>query len=251
MEEINTEAVSEEQEQSAEVFASSAEAAPVDAAASEAAATEHAAAPSKNRITQYFSARRIAYIAVFTALSFVVRIFDFPILPALDILKFDFSDLFVLLCGYSLGPAAGVICGVLKEVLSIALGTTSGIGELANILVLIPFVLLPSLMYKKHKGIKSVILWLGIACVIRVAWSVPVNYFISFPAFMVVYGGTWTGGMNFFLNVWYWAVLFNLIKALILAASVLLLYKSVSRLINMINKKFDDRKAAKNNPRPS
>lgn len=241
MEETYSEHVAEKQENAAAAEPNlAAETTTVGTAATD------AASPIKKQKNQYFSARRIAYIAIFTALSFAVRQLSFPLLPAVGFLKFDFSDLFVLICGYAVGPVAGVITGVLKEVISITTSDTVGVGELANILVLVPFVLLPSLMYKKHKGIKSVILWLSVACIVRIAWSVPVNYTLTFPAFTAAFGGTWEGGMNLFLEVWYYVVLFNLIKTVILAVLTLLLYKSVSRLISLINKKFDDRKAAKN-----
>lgn len=36
---------------------------------------------------QYFTARRIAYIATFTAISFALRFLQFPILPAVPFLK--------------------------------------------------------------------------------------------------------------------------------------------------------------------
>lgn len=192
---------------------------------------------------QYFTARRIAYIATFTALSFALRFLQFAILPAVSFLKFDFSDVFILICAYALGPVAGITAGVLKEALyGLCFTSSAFVGEAANIIILLPFILIPSIIYKKHKGIKSVILWLIVACVIRTAWSFPVNLLLNFPAFM---GFNWKLGMDVFLSVWHWATLFNFIKTLILGASVLLLYKSVSRLIRLINNKFDKEKTPK------
>ena len=122
---------------------------------------------------QYFTARRIAYIATFTAISFALRFLQFPILPAVPFLKFDFSDAFILICAYALGPVAGIIAGVMKEVIyGIAFTGSAFVGEIANIIILIPFILIPSIMYKKHKGIKSVLFWLAVACVVRTIWSV-------------------------------------------------------------------------------
>lgn len=192
---------------------------------------------------QYFTARRIAYIATFTAISFALRFLQFPILPAVPFLKFDFSDAFVLICAYALGPVAGIIAGVMKEVIyGIAFTGSAFVGEIANIIILIPFILIPSIMYKKHKGIKSVLFWLAVACVVRTIWSIPVNLLLNFPAFM---GFNWELGMSMFWKVWYWATLFNLIKNIILAVVVMLLYKSVSRLIHLINSKFDKEKESK------
>lgn len=192
---------------------------------------------------QYFTARRIAYIATFTAISFALRFLQFPILPAVPFLKFDFSDAFILICAYALGPVAGIIAGVMKEVIyGIAFTGSAFVGEIANIIILIPFILIPSIMYKKHKGIKSVLFWLAVACVVRTIWSIPVNLLLNFPAIM---GFNWELGMSMFWKVWYWATLFNLIKNIILAVVVMLLYKSVSRLIHLINSKFDKEKESK------
>ena len=188
---------------------------------------------------KYFNALRIAYIAIFTALSLALRFAQFVVLPAVSFLKFDFSDVFILICAYALGPVSGMISAVIKEVLyGVIHGSSSNfVGELANILILVPFILLPSIMYKKHKGIKSVIFWLAISCVIRTLWSFPVNLLINFPAFTHF---NWQAGMAMFWKFWYWVMLFNLLKAVMIAFVTLLLYKSISRLIHLINSKFID-----------
>lgn len=193
---------------------------------------------SDSKVKEFFSARRMAYIAVFTAISIALRFWQFPILTAVPFLQFDFSDAIVLICGYSLGPVSGVICSVLKELIyALATGfNTMGAGELANIIVTLPFLLITSIMYKRHKGIKSVILWLSVSCLIRTVWSIPVNYLLSFPVFS---GFNWPVGMQAFLKVWHFATLFNLIKGAILSVVVMLLYKSISRLIHMLNGQFD------------
>ena len=190
---------------------------------------------------KYFNALRIAYIAMFTALSFALRMLEFSILPAVPYLQMDFSDVFILICAYALGPVSGIIAGVAKEVIyGIFFTHTFFVGELANIVILVPFILLPSLMYKKHKGIKSVIFWMIISCLMRTAWSFPVNLLLNFPVFV---GFNWQVGMPMFLNVWYWVMLFNLIKSAMLAVVILLLYKSVSRLLQLINSKFANKMA--------
>lgn len=205
------------------------------------AATERAAAREPNGFKRFFTARRIAYIATFTALAFALRFLQFPILTAVPYLKFDFSDAIVLIAAYALGPVSGLIIGIMKETIyGIFFTGTAFVGEAANIIIMIPFVLLPSIIYKKHKGLKSVVLWLSVACLVRTAWSFPVNLLLNFPVFL---GFNWKLGMDMFMSVWYWATLFNFIKNIILACVVLLLYKSVSRFIHMINAKFDSRRA--------
>jgi riboflavin transporter FmnP len=185
----------------------------------------------------YFTATRITYIAVFTALAYVLYLFDFSILPAVTFLKIDFSNTFVMIAGFALGPVAGVIVGILKELIhALTVSQTVGVGELANIIVMLPYVLIPAIVYKKHKGIKIVLITLAIGCVAQTLMSIPVNYFINFPFF---FGFNWEAGMSYYISVWYWVVLFNLIKTVLISVAVVLIYKPLSRLIHLTNKKFE------------
>lgn len=213
----------------------------------------------KNKIGEalrnYFTATRMAYLAVFTALAYVLYMpfLEFPIIPAVPFLKVDFSNSFVMIAGFSLGPVAGVVVGVLKEILhALTFSQTVGVGELANIMIMLPYVLIPSIVYKKRKGIKAVIVSLAIGCVCQVIWSIPTNYLLTFPFFLIAYAGApdWTTGMDFYLSVWYWAVLFNLVKTVLITAAVLLLYKPLSKLIKITNAKFSSLKSKKNKNKP-
>lgn len=204
--------------------------------------TENTAKSRKQEFKEYFSATRIAYIAVFTALSFVLRMWQFSVLPAVPYLQLDFSDAFVMICGYALGPVAGSVTLVVKELIyGIFFSSTLFVGEFANILITLPFMLFTSILYKKHKGIKWVLSGLSVACVLRIIWCVPVNYCINFPAFA---GFNWEAGTGAFVKAWYWVVLFNAIKTFALAAVTFILYKPLSRLIKMTSDKLDNRKKA-------
>lgn len=195
----------------------------------------------KSGSRNYFTATRITYIAIFTAISYVLYLFDFSILPAVSFLKIDFSNVFVMIAGFSLGPVAGVIVGVLKELLhGLTMGNTAFVGELANVLFMLPYMLIPAIVYKKHKGIKTVIVTLLLGCVAQCIVCIPVNYLLNFPAYLKAFAGySWKQGMDFFLSVWYWAVLFNLIKTLMISAVTIIIYKPLSNLIKMTNAKFE------------
>ena len=194
----------------------------------------------------YFTATRISYLAVFTALSFILRLpwFEFYIIPAVPFLKVDFSGVFVLVAGFSLGPVAGVVVSVLKELIyALSFSQSIGVGELANIIIMLPYILIPSIFYKKYKGIKAVLILVSIGCVAQVVWSIPVNYLLTFPFYMNLYADmSWSKGMEYYLSLWYWAVLFNFVKTVMLTVAVLLIYKPLSRLIKLTNAKFTKRK---------
>lgn len=195
------------------------------------------------KLKNYFTATRMSYLAIFTALSFILRLpfFEFPIIPAVPFLKIDFSGVFAMIAGFALGPVAGIVVSVIKEFLyALSFTQTIGVGEVANILIMLPYLLIPSIVYKKYKGIKAVLISLAAACVCQVVWSIPVNYLLTFPFYLNLYMGTpWAQGMEYYLSVWYWAVLFNFVKTVLLSAAALLLYKPLSRLIKLTNAKFE------------
>lgn len=192
-------------------------------------------------IKEYFTATRMAFIAIFTALSYVLTLFDFPLLPGTPVtfLKLDFSNVFVMLAGFALGPVAGCIVAVLKELIhALTVGQTAFIGELANVLFVLPYMLIPAIVYKKHKGLKVVILTLFLGVVAQCLVSLPVNYLLNFPAFMAAFGGSWKAGQQLFVQTWYWALLFNFIKAVIISVITLIVYKPLSMLIKKTNERF-------------
>ena len=207
-------------------------------------------APKKRKIGEvfanYFTATRISYLAVFTALSFILRLpwFEFYIIPAVPFLKVDFSGVFALIAGFSLGPVAGIVVSVLKELIyALSFSQSIGVGELANIIIMLPFILIPTILYKKYKGIKAVLVLVSIGCVAQVVWSIPVNYLLTFPFYMNLYAHMpWSQGMEYYLSLWYWAVLFNFVKTVMITVAVLLIYKPLSRLIKLTNDKFTKHK---------
>lgn len=197
---------------------------------------------AKEALANYFTATRIAYIAIFTAISYALRFWEIPLLPAIPFLKLDFSNIFPLLGGFALGPVAGMTIGILKEVLWMFFSSTFGVGELANIIIMLPFVLIPSIAYKYHKGIKSVLFFISLGCIGQVLWSFPANWLLNFPVFL---GFDWPRGMSFFMSnyIWGWVMLFNLIKSVAISVIVLLIYKSISQLIKLTSEKFTRKKS--------
>ncbi|MBQ7235931.1 MAG: ECF transporter S component [Clostridia bacterium] len=185
-----------------------------------------------------FSTKNIAGMAVFAALSFVVYLIEIPIFagtPA-SFLELDLSNVFVMLAGFMYGPIPAVIITVVKELIHITVGSTGGVGELANIIITTSYVLVPSIVYYYKKGIKTVIITLLIACVVQTGISLLVNKFINFPFFMgsVPFVPTETSN-SMFSMLWTYVLAFNAIKSVVISLITVLLYKRISYLFKKIN----------------
>lgn len=179
---------------------------------------------ARRKAEKMFSARRIALMAVFAALSYVVSLLEIAIFPSTPafFLKLDLGNVFILLIGFLLGPVEGIIVCAIKELLRIFTSGTGGVGELANILVTTSFLLLPTVMYRFHKGLKVVIPSLVGGCLIASGMALLANRFILFQAFGIAdIPGT-------FAETWGYILAFNLIKTSLVSLLTLLLYKRLS-----------------------
>lgn len=138
---------------------------------------------SENRKNNFFSVGNIAVMGVLTALAFVLYAFvKFPLSFAFPFwLDIQFSDLPALLGGFALGPIAGCVIIVLKCCLKMPLTSTACVGELADIIVGIAFVLPAALIYRKHKSKKGAITGMAIGTACAVAASVLSNWLVLIP----------------------------------------------------------------------
>ncbi len=114
----------------------------------------------------------------------VFFLIEFPIPYFPPFLEIDLSDIVAILGGIMLGPVAGVLIEVIKNALRFILfnSGTGGIGELANLLVGVAYVL-PFCLIFRVNDLKRFILGslTGIASMTIIASLA--NYFILIPVY--------------------------------------------------------------------
>ncbi len=189
--------------------------------------TENSRAQKWTRFRKkYFTASTIAKLAMLSALAFAVTFLEFPIFPPASFLKLDFANVFVLIGGFMYGPVAAVIISLIKECLCLLKSSTGGVGEIANFIVTFSFVIVPTLVYRFKKGLPIVAITLAIGCVLQIAAGLLSNRYINFPLFMG------DGALAAFESLWWYVLLFNLIKGAAVSLVTILLYKRISWLLN-------------------
>ena len=134
---------------------------------------------------------KLTVTAMLSAVAFILMFIEFPI-PALipSFVKLDISDLPELLAAFSLGPVYGVAVTFLKNLLHIVFkGTSSAyVGELCNFLLGAVFSLVAGFIYQRKKSRKSALIGAIIGAVLMAIVSVPMNYYVVYPAYVVCYG---------------------------------------------------------------
>jgi riboflavin transporter FmnP len=125
-------------------------------------------------------------VAMLSAVAMVLMLFEFP-LPFLapPFYELDFSEIPVLLGAFALGPLAGVVIEFIKIVLNLLInGTiTAGVGEAANFVIGISFVLPAELIYRHKKSKINAIKGMVAGGLIMVVLGCFINAFVLIPIF--------------------------------------------------------------------
>ena len=185
--------------------------------------------------------RRMILIAILGSISTVLMQLNFP-LPALPgFLKVDFSEIPAVLAIMTMGPVAGIAVELLKNVLHWFLsGSPTGVpvGEIANFVTGVLFIMPIYLIFKKVKNTKGLTAGLITGTVIMAVGMSALNYFVFLPMYTYFLNmPAYTGEAMF--NVIVLGILpFNLIKGIMLMVISLLLYKSMSKWIDQQNRQL-------------
>ncbi len=178
-----------------------------------------------------FTGKRIAVMAIFTALSYLVSLIPGIPIPLFGakFLKLDFSSVFILLMSFLLGPLEGVLVCLLKETLCGLTSDTFWVGEFANFIIVSSYLIIPSIAYRYRRTFKTVLIGVGVSCVVATGVAMLANCFLMFPCYEEVFGSILGLSASAAWEV-YWpgVLLFNLIKTVSVGLITMLLYKRLS-----------------------
>ena len=111
--------------------------------------------------------------------------FPIPIMPAF--VKLDVSELPALIASFAYGPVSGVLVCLIKNLIKLPSTSTAAVGELFNFVMGALFVGVAGIVYKRNKTRKGAIVGALLGALVMAVVSVPYNYFIVYPAYVVMY----------------------------------------------------------------
>ena len=186
------------------------------------------------------TAHTITTVGMLAAISGVLMVIELPLFFAPPFYKLDFSELPVLICAFSLGPVAGVVCEFLKVLIHLLLKGTSTafVGDLANFLVGCSFVLPASICYQATLSKKGAIWSLTLGTLVMTVFGSLFNAWYLIPQFVklfhmplesIIAAGTaiFPSVTDLKTLVLFCIVPFNLIKGAAVSVLTFLLYKRV------------------------
>ena len=196
--------------------------------------------------TNFFAIKNLTKIAILSAISAVIMLFEFPLPFAPSFYELDLSEAVILMGGFAMGPMAAVCMELLKNLLNLLInGTiTAGVGEFANFVMGCAFVVPSALFYKYHKTIKGAIVSLLIGTFSLTVVGCVVNYFVMIPAYVALANfplgailsaaSSVNGLVDSLETMIIFAVApFNLVKGIVCSVINLLLYKRLSKVLHI------------------
>ena len=187
------------------------------------------------------SLRYITVTAVFSAVAAVLMMLSFnvPLMPSF--IKFDFSELPVLIASFAIGPLGGAAVALIKNLINLIFTTTGGVGELSTFILSCLFAVTAGTIYKHPKTRKGAAVAALIGALTMAVAGVFSNYFIIYPLFSLI---GWKSEMVLGLyqavnpnirNLWQALFIFNMpftfIKGMVTFALSLPIYKKLSPII--------------------
>lgn len=186
----------------------------------------------------------IAKVAILSAIAFVIMLFEMPLaFIAPTFYEMDFSDVIALIGSFALGPVAGVLIELLKNLLNILFtgSSTAYVGEFANFVTGCAFILPAAVFYKFRKTRKHAVIGLILSTLSLAVVGGLINYFIMVPMYAELYipMETIIGMASAIVpavdSLWKMILLcvvpFNLIKGVLCGVITFVLYKRLAVLL--------------------
>ncbi len=187
------------------------------------------------------SVRRLVVTAVLSALSAALMYLEFSVPVVPGFLKYDFSDLPALIAAFGVGPIAGVTVELIKNLIHLPMTATGGVGEFANFIIGVCYVLPAGLIYRFRKDRAGAFMGAMGGAVLASVMSLPVNYWITYPVYtnfmpMEAIIGAYSAIIPAANTLWKALLMVNLpftfVKGLINVAVTFALYKRISPLLH-------------------
>lgn len=184
--------------------------------------------------------RFLAVTGVLSAVAAVLMMLSFsvPFMP--NFIKLDFSELPALIASYSMGPVAGVLVCLIKNLINLPMTTTGCVGELSNFLLGVAFVVPAGLLYHRKKTRSMALIAALVGAVTMALIGLPLNYFVIYPAYtkflpldviIRAYQAIFPGVDGLLGCLLMFNVPFTFLKGALNTALAFLIYKHISSII--------------------
>lgn len=179
--------------------------------------------------------KRLITISMLSAIAFILTFIKFPLPFLPPYLTLDFSDVPTLLATFLLGPVAGILVALIKNILNFLFNMGDPVGPFANFLAGVSF-LLSAYYVTKRQGRqgdtpRSLVMGLAIGTIVMTIVLSILNYFVLLPLYGMIFnlGDVFN---NLKIIILSGVIPFNIIKGIVISIIFALLYRRLKRVLS-------------------
>lgn len=190
--------------------------------------------------------RNVVLIGMFGALAAVLESFQISVPFAPPFYKLDFAETPILIGAFALGPVPAIFMELVKTILKVLIKgtTTMYVGDLANFVGSMFFILPAAFLYERKRNRKTAMIGLSFSVITAVVGAVLINCFVTLPLYAkIAFGGIeniiamGTAVNPAITNLYTFAIFaivpFNLLKCGLNALITAVVYKRVSVILHV------------------
>lgn len=199
---------------------------------------------NNHRLTQRL--RWLTLVGMMSALTYILYLPIFRI-PIILFLQLNFSEVVIFIGGFSLGPLAAIFIGLFRFLFSLFYTSTGGIGELADYLYSMAFVLPGVILYQRSRDKRTASIGFIIGFISQLTVTSFLNALVITDLYLRLFlNSTPEAFLGYIQTVLpqvenpYWSLVlwmylpFNVFKNLVIIALTLFTYKRTHRLIKKL-----------------
>lgn len=188
--------------------------------------------------------RSMVVIAMLGAIAMILQLFEFPLWFAPGFYEIDLSEVPVMIGTFALGPVAGALIELVKNLLKLVMkgSSTAFVGDVANYVIGCALVVPAGIIYKKKKSRKNAIIGMAAGTAVMTVAGCFINAYVLLPAYGKAFGmpidaliGMGTAVNPAITGLGTFVILavapFNIIKGIVVSVITLLLYKYISPVL--------------------
>ena len=176
---------------------------------------------------QKLKLRAFVTVAMLSSLAFILMLLNFPLPYLPPYLQIDFSDIPALIAAITMGPLAGILVELIKNMLDwLFSGAPTGVpvGHMANFATGLLFILPVYYIYKKIPSLKGIVIGTIVGTVVMSVGMSILNLVAFLPMYSYFLGwGTFDLKETIVLGI----LPFNLIKGIMLMIVAFLLFRTM------------------------
>jgi len=141
-------------------------------------------------MNRMFTTQQMVKISILAVIGTILTIINMSVPGFPPFLKLDLGNIPAVIGAIAMGPMAAVFIELIKNLLKFIVDTsTGGIGEFANFMVGIGYIIPFAIIYKKNPTKKGFIIGATVGVIVMTIMGAVLNYFVLIPMYAILMGG--------------------------------------------------------------